>query len=110
MVYWTDLTTALNWIQSDSCQYKVFVGTRVAEIQDLSDPVVWHYIDTANNPADDSTRGKTLAQLAGENHWSQGPPCLKLPASQWPYAQTEFTEEVEEMRKSADGSNQSSNT
>lgn len=30
---WTDSSTVLSWLQSDSCRFKVFVGTRVAEIQ-----------------------------------------------------------------------------
>lgn len=32
VILWTDSTTVLMWIQSDSCRYKVFVGTRIAEI------------------------------------------------------------------------------
>lgn len=35
-VLWSDSTTVLLWINSDSCRYKVFVGTRVAEIQELT--------------------------------------------------------------------------
>lgn len=34
---WTDSTTVLMWVQSESCCFKVFVGTRVAEIQELTD-------------------------------------------------------------------------
>ncbi len=29
---WSDSTTVLTWILSDSCRFKVFVGTRVAEV------------------------------------------------------------------------------
>jgi len=36
-VLWSDSTTVLEWLQSDSCRYKVFVGTRVIEIQELTD-------------------------------------------------------------------------
>lgn len=99
MVYWTDSSTVLNWLQSDSCRYKVFVGTRVAEIQELSAPEAWRYIVSATKPADDITRGKTLAQLAGENHWKNGPPFLQLPAKHWPKSPDgEATEELEEVR------------
>ncbi len=100
--YWTASTTVLNWLQPHSCQYKVFVGTRVAEIEEVSDPAAWRYIDSITNPADDITRGKTLAQLAGENRWSQGPPLFKLLASQWPMAPAQETkEEEEELKKTA---------
>ncbi len=61
---WTDSTTVLEWLQSDSCRYKVFVGTRVLEIQELTDQQAWRYVDTQNNPADDVTRGKPLLALA----------------------------------------------
>ncbi|XP_034539669.1 uncharacterized protein LOC117812820 [Notolabrus celidotus] len=102
MVYWTDSTTVLTWLQSDSCRYKVFVGTRVAEIQELSGPASWRYVDSESNPADDITRGKTLSQLAGESRWSQGPPFLQLSANHWPNAPSgEPTEEVEELRKTS---------
>lgn len=60
---WTDSTTVLEWLQSDSCCFKVFVGTRVSEIQELSDTCDWCYVDTQNNPADDISRGKPLLAL-----------------------------------------------
>lgn len=34
--FWSDSTTVLQWLQSDSCRYKVFVGTRIAETQELT--------------------------------------------------------------------------
>ncbi|KAA8591960.1 hypothetical protein FQN60_017334 [Etheostoma spectabile] len=49
-----------------SCHFKVFVGTRVAEIQELTDLKSWRYVDSARNPADDLTRGKSLKDLLGE--------------------------------------------
>lgn len=61
---WTDSTTLLTWLQSDSCRFKVFVGTRVVEIQDLTEPHSWRYVPTASNPADDITRGKSSVQAA----------------------------------------------
>lgn len=48
--------TVLTWLQSDSCRFKVFVGTRVAEIQELTNDQTWRYVDSTNNPADDITR------------------------------------------------------
>jgi hypothetical protein len=56
---WTDSTTVLTWLTSEPCRFKVFVGTRVSEIHDLTSLHTWRYVDTANNPADDLTRGKT---------------------------------------------------
>lgn len=45
--------------------FKVFVGTRIAEIQDLT--------DSENNPTDDITCGKHLQALSATSRWFQGP-------------------------------------
>ncbi|KAI4901564.1 hypothetical protein NFI96_009438, partial [Prochilodus magdalenae] len=83
-VLWSDSMTVLEWLQSDSCRFKVFVGTRVSEIQELTDRNAWRYVDTHNNPADDITRGKQLLTLAHPSRWSQGPPFLKQSMEHWP--------------------------
>ncbi|KAK7938318.1 hypothetical protein WMY93_001644 [Mugilogobius chulae] len=102
VVYWTDSTTVLHWLQSDSCRYKVFVGTRVAEVQELTDINAWRYIDSASNPADDITRGKTLTQLTGESRWSHGPSFLLQSCEQWPEKiASPVGEETEELRSKA---------
>ena len=72
-VLWSDSTTVLTRWKSESCHYKVFVGTRIAEIQDLTDPNDRRYVDSPNNPADALTQGKTLGDLAQPNCWTKGP-------------------------------------
>lgn len=101
VVMWTDSTTVLTWIQSDSCRFKVFVGTRIAEIQELTNNKDWRYVDTMNNLADDITRGKPLLALSGESRWAKGPSFLWLPPRHWPISPTGPKEEAtEEIRKS----------
>lgn len=98
---WTDSTTVLRWILSDSCRYKVFVGTRVAEIQDLTDVQSWRYVDSASNPADDITRGKTLQELSEPTRWNQGPSFLLQTSDYWPTTPAiPLKEEPSELRKS----------
>lgn len=85
IVLWSDSTTVLSWLHSLSCRYKVFVANRVTEILELTDPSSWRYIPSAQNPADDITRGKTLVELAKPDHrWRQGPTFLKFPPDEWP--------------------------
>ncbi|KAK7938259.1 hypothetical protein WMY93_001585 [Mugilogobius chulae] len=96
---WSDSTTVLQWLQSDSCRYKVFVGTRIAEIQDLTSPEDWKYVDSALNPADDLTRGKTLSEIVQPQRWSLGPSFLFQDKSQWPKSPTKRDEEREEDLK-----------
>ncbi|XP_065099626.1 uncharacterized protein [Paramisgurnus dabryanus] len=81
---WSDSTTVLTWLLSSSCRYKVFVGTRVAEIQELTASATWRYVRSSDNPADDITRGKPLRDLSARSRWCQGPPFLKLPPDSWP--------------------------
>lgn len=98
VVLWSDSTTVLSWIQSESNQYKVFVGTRVSEILDLTKPGSWRYINTDLNPADDITCGKTLLELSQPNRWSQGPLFLYQSSDHWPLNPSVQTEEPDELR------------
>lgn len=101
-VLWTDSMRVLEWIQSDSCRYKVFVGTRVAEIQELTDHKNWRYVNTQDNPADDITRGKSLLSLPAPSWWSQGPAFLKQSSRHWPRApEVTLSEGVSELKKVA---------
>lgn len=75
------------------------MGTRVAEIQELTDVHAWRYIDSTSNPADEITRGRTLSQLTGASRWSHGPSFLLQTPDSWPEKPTiPVTEEVEELR------------
>lgn len=84
VILWSDSTTVLHWIRSESCRYNVFVGTRVAEIQSLTDVNNWRYVDSVNNPADDVTWGKTLKELSRPHRWHQGPDFLRHTEDHWP--------------------------
>ncbi|XP_051791369.1 uncharacterized protein LOC127529975 [Erpetoichthys calabaricus] len=101
VVLWSDSTTVLSWLQSESCRFKVFVGTRIAEIQELTDRHSWRYVDSNRNPADDITQGRTLAELSVPHRWNQGPLFLFKPESEWPVRPNITGPEVEaEQRKS----------
>ncbi|XP_053724599.1 uncharacterized protein LOC128760897 [Synchiropus splendidus] len=100
IVLWSDSTTVLTCLQSQSCRYKVFVGVRVAEIQELTEKCTWHYVESENNPADDLTRGKTLASLAEPNRWVCGPTFLLQSPDHWPEQPSlASAEEETELRK-----------
>ncbi|KAM9802571.1 uncharacterized protein ACBT44_014811 isoform 3-T4 [Syngnathus typhle] len=101
VVLWADSTTVLTWLQSESCRFKVFVGTRVAEIQDLTKGDTWRYVESAENPADDITRGKPLHTLTTDSRWGQGPTFLWGNADKWPQAPQLQTgpEQSEELKK-----------
>ncbi|KAK7889113.1 hypothetical protein WMY93_024673 [Mugilogobius chulae] len=100
-VLWTDSTTVLTWLQSESCRFKVFVGTRVAEIQDLTAGDTWRYVESASNPADNITRGKPLASLMSDSPWGQGPTFLRCSPDTWPQTPQLQTDETptDELKK-----------
>ncbi|XP_033095863.1 uncharacterized protein LOC117100323, partial [Anneissia japonica] len=81
---WSDSTTVLTWITSETCRFKVFVGTRVAEILHLTDGMDWHYVPTAENVADDITRGMSLRDIASNQRWQYGPSFLTQAREHWP--------------------------
>ncbi|XDV33330.1 hypothetical protein PO909_003765 [Leuciscus waleckii] len=94
-------STVLTWLNSESCHYKVFVGNRVAEIQELTEKCSWRYVDSASNPADDLTRGKPLNVLTEMNRWSQGPPFLLQDPVTWPeLPRIDLKDDHTELRKS----------
>lgn len=99
---WSDSTTVLHWIRSESCHHKVFVGTRVAEIQSLTEVSNWRYVDSANNPADDITRRKTLRELSQPHRWQRGPDFLRQAEDYWPTSPSSYHEmDHSELRKSS---------
>lgn len=100
VMLWTDSTTVLAWLKAESYRFKVFVGTRIAEIQELTTQWAWRYVNSNNNPADDLTRGKTLYKLSVANRWSQGPSFHHKPESAWPITpQIQTLDDKTEKRK-----------
>lgn len=81
---WSDSTTVLTWLLSQSCRFKVFVGTRVAEIQELTESDNWRYVPSKENPADDITKGKSLCDIGQESRWNKGPKFLRQTTDHWP--------------------------
>jgi hypothetical protein len=84
ITHWTDAMTVLKYINNESRRWKVFVGNRVSEIREKSDPSQWRYVSTTMNPADAATRGLSARDLTINSVWFQGPEFLWLPEDKWP--------------------------
>eukprot|EP00794_Sanderia_malayensis_P001985 gene1985-2252_t len=80
--FFTDSSIALAWIQSPSRNCKPFVSSRIGEIQSNSNPSQWRHIPSADNVADDLSRGIHVDELNGR--WMQGPDFLQLEEELWP--------------------------
>ena len=56
-VFWTDSMTVLRYIQNESTRFHTFVANRLSIIHDGSSTSQWRYVNTKDNPADDSSHG-----------------------------------------------------
>ncbi len=74
--FWTDSKIVLGYILNESRRFHVFVGNRVQQIRDNTDPDQWRYVKTDDNPADDASRGITPHDLMTASRWLTGPDFL----------------------------------
>ena len=73
----TDSTVALHWILGVKKSWKPFVQNRVSEIRRLIPAENWKHCSGKDNPADLSSRGLTMPELAASELWRNGPAWLK---------------------------------
>ena len=83
-VFWSDSTTVLYWLITPEIRHRIFVANRLAKILDVSTAHDWNYITSADNPADDGSRGYEVKQMNCSSRWLNGPSFLQLPKSDWP--------------------------
>ena len=70
--YWTDSQTVIRYIRNDEARFKIFVANRVSFIRAHSEKKQWRYVATAENPADEGSRGIQTTR------WIEGPSFLKM--------------------------------
>ena len=73
---WLDSMVALAWIKSDAHRWKTFVANRVAQIQQLTEPLCWSHCPGKDNPVDLVTKGVFAEQLVTSDTWLKGPAFL----------------------------------
>ena len=72
-IYWTHSQVVLGYIKNDIKRFKVFVANCVQLIRDHSNIDQWHYVNTAENPADVASRELDVNQKSKVEKWLQGP-------------------------------------
>ena len=92
LLYYSDSTTVLHWIQSDHKQWTVYVANRVRDINLLSSPDDWKYVRTDQNPADLGSRGLDADNLIGNDFWFTGPKFLIAGQTDMTQCQTYLTQ------------------
>lgn len=83
-VFWSDSTTVLAWIQSDSRRYRQYVSCRIGEILTLSECSEWRWVPSKLNVADEGTKWGKGPCLLSEGKWFRGPDFLYLSEQNWP--------------------------
>ncbi|KRX12791.1 hypothetical protein T07_7237 [Trichinella nelsoni] len=79
VICWTDSQIVLSWIRSEAKNWKPFVRNRVELIQQLTEPKLWKYCPSENNPADLISRGTSVTKLKDCRLWWEVPPSLLNP-------------------------------
>lgn len=99
--FWTDSQAVLGYINNDVRRFKVFVANRVQLIRDHSEIQQWHYVNTADNPADYASRGIDMNQKEKVKKWFNGPSYLWKNESEWPFHEnkTELNPDDPEVKK-----------
>lgn len=86
MFLWSDSNIVLAWIKTNTPSKLIpFVKNRVIEIRNYTKSDDWHWVPSADNPADLLSRGVPAAKLAQTTMWWQGPTWLSQPnIDNWP--------------------------
>lgn len=83
-IYWTDSTIVLWYLQSTEKRFQTYVSNRVAKILEHTTTSQWRYVPTADNPADDASRGMVAEDLVSSHRWKNGPGFLYEDEVTWP--------------------------
>lgn len=95
--FWTDSSTVLTWIRRND-QWGTFVGNRIREIRQLTDPQQWLFVPGHLNPADLPSRGCSPQHLQ-KTRWWEGPDWLRLTEKEWPQSTISINENEVDSEK-----------
>ncbi|CAG7725899.1 unnamed protein product, partial [Allacma fusca] len=73
----SDSTVALCWLSKPPDVWKTFVSNRVKDVTKVIPFQQWAYVKSAENPADDATRGLEVPDFIKNSRWFDGPDFLK---------------------------------
>ncbi|XP_015121341.1 uncharacterized protein LOC107044106 [Diachasma alloeum] len=99
VVFWTDSSTVLHWVNTRSESLKTFMKNRVTQIQERTNARDWRHVRTHENPADAIFRGQSPSEFLKNHLWVSGPPWLTGGEKEWPSLPLSFPNQVPETRK-----------
>ena len=98
--FYTDSMTCLYWMQTYK-ELSVYVGSRICQIRDYTDPKQWGHVRTKDNPADDPSRAVRCDTLMKKSLYETGPDWVVEPVESWPQFRI-ATETVESRAETKD--------
>ena len=102
VLFVTDSTICLYWIQQDYRPLKATVRNSVIEIRRFSSPEQWYHLDGKMNIADLGTRPTEVADISPGSEWQNGPDWMKLDRDMMPLKTAkEVTLSAEEKKEAA---------
>ncbi|XP_055543111.1 uncharacterized protein LOC129728685 [Wyeomyia smithii] len=97
--FWTDSSTVLSWLRSDSRRYHQFVAFRVGEILTTTNVDEWRHVPSKVNIADVATKWKDGPSFYPNDPWFSSPEFLYQTKEKWPpEAPGKLTETETELR------------
>ena len=82
--HFVDASIIIGMLKNISLKFDTYTAPRITEIQMNTEVEDWYWVDTSENPADLSTRGKcTVEDLGPGTMWREGPDWLKGPRENW---------------------------
>ena len=81
---WTDSESSLKMINDLTSRFRLFFSNRLSKIHAASTVSEWRYVDSANNPADYTSRGINANETLKWEIFHFGPKFLYKPESEWP--------------------------
>ncbi|XP_064469733.1 uncharacterized protein LOC135384463 [Ornithodoros turicata] len=89
VVFWSDSTITIHWINGEPSRWKTFVRNRVEDIQRHTDATQWRHCSGKENPADLVTRGVSATNLVYSTLWWNGPEWIRESKENWPQGKTD---------------------
>ncbi|XP_062713999.1 uncharacterized protein LOC115262830 [Aedes albopictus] len=98
--FWTDSSTVVSWVKSDTRRYRQYVAFRVNEILSLSTTEEWRWLGTKINVADEATKWGKGPNCKPDSRWIRGPAFLYDDEQDWPKDKFQVTakDTEEELR------------
>lgn len=84
MLFVTDSTVCLHWINQDDRPLQTAVRNAVIELRRFSNPADWYHVESAENVADLATRPAAVADIGPSSDWQNGRPWMRGPRNQMP--------------------------